>query len=135
MTHDKLNSMLTVEFQDYEIIDIQIAGTKNEQFVVVSIPAVRISDEWALHPRPLGDRWTCTYIPNGYGIGDYDTITQACMALGVLIAADLPWHLITDDASSVRILRSLPDVERMVKKAFKVIKALDVIREEEYTYD
>jgi hypothetical protein len=135
MTHDELNSMLKGEFQDYEIIDIQIAGVKNDQFVITTISAVRLSDDWALHPRPTGDAWTCTYIPNGYGIGHYDTITQACMALGVLIAADLPWHLITDDTSSKQILHALPDVERMVKKAFKTIKAMDVIREEEYVID
>jgi hypothetical protein len=130
MMESELIAALKGEFSDHTIITVQLACSKDGQPAVYLMPAVWLSENWALHQVIGGMRWTCTHTPTGYNIGEYGTMAQALMALGAVITLDLPWHLILCPEDMARIMRDLPVERKQYRTAIKVIKGMDAILED-----
>lgn len=125
MNQRELEAALRGEFSEYEIIDVQIAGMLNGAQVFRTLPAVRLSDDWALHPTFEGiGYWTCTYIPSGLAINTWPTLAQALMALGVLLTLDLPWHLMNSQEECKAILDALPEAKKARARANNIIRGM-----------
>lgn len=124
---DILVSSLKGEFCEHPIIEVQLSCKKNDAPAFPGVPAIQLSEDWALHLAVDGIGWACTHIPSGYNLGEYLTLAQALMALGAVIASDLPLHRITSPEAGAQMLRDLPTEGRALRNAFKAIRNMDLV--------
>lgn len=120
-TKDELIAQLKGAMQCYNIIDLKITQPSFEPMI---IPALALSDFWAVHPSMntmFG--WAVTHIPSGCCTGDFETMAQALMACGALIASGIPWEIIANNDDLHRITTDLPDAKSVYSRGITAIRA------------
>lgn len=129
---DVLISSLKGEFSDFEIIDINLS-VSNAEAEVLTVPAVWICDMWAVHRTvdSIAEGWTLTHIPTGLAIHADSTLAAVLMALGAVIASDMPWDMVATAEDAKRMRDGLKDETQKLRKVFKTIFALGIPAETE----
>lgn len=125
---DILIAALKGAFNDHPIITLQIAGTDADgKETSIDVPAVQIGDMWALHPaRSLAfGGWNCTHIPTGFGIRRFNSLPQALLSLGVLLASGLEWEGITTAAEFSQLIIDNAATAKAIRKALALISEMD----------